>query len=275
MTSTTTPKKLTSLSQLVSEKTAVETSCGKLYVRTARSSELREWDHLEVEDLGRSVLQQLCGHVQDKLDETGLCDQTLGALDKSDISRLVQAIAEQERWNDRPQIEDFKELGLAFQLQLDKKNQALQERLMKSFEPSKREVLEAVKPFIPPRPEDTPVGRAMVQSAKELQQIKALALKADSGSAEAERIARKSLKIAVWTLAVAVVGVIVAVAPLLLTKKSDSEIASDKTVQPSRSQTNQERPQAATAQDSKPSGARSETEDTNKVHETKATPEIH
>ncbi|MEG2768257.1 MAG: hypothetical protein RR943_12415, partial [Comamonas sp.] len=129
MSSTDKRRKLTSLDHLISEKTAVETSCGTLYVRPHRTSELSALDELEDEFVGRLVLQTLCGYVQAKQDPTGITEQTLNKLNPQDFLNLVQAVAEQEQWKECSAINDFKELGQTFALQRAQKQKALLERL--------------------------------------------------------------------------------------------------------------------------------------------------
>lgn len=406
MSSTDKRRKLTSLDHLISEKTAVETSCGTLYVRPHRTSELSALDELEDEFVGRLVLQTLCGYVQAKQDPTGITEQTLNKLNPQDFLNLVQAVAEQEQWKECSAINDFKELGQTFALQRAQKQKALLERLnshhgianatqlvgaqlqldeawkalqgtsmqaqldalnetnrklqeslsgythhglqdaalmagdqfqpdekwkslqdictqpqfeslaeanrklqeslggyayhglqdaalmagdqfqpdekwkalqdiymqpplqalaatsttvpemLDSYDHSKLDLaaqlakglpqLEEPLPYIPPAPiwnppraEDTPLGKAALQSASELQQIKKWAEKSDQGSAESMRIARNSLRVAIGALVVSAIGVIVAVWP-----PSRSETPTDQEIPPASNQLSTNLPNA-------------------------------
>lgn len=98
------------LDALVLAKVPVETSIGTVYV-AGHGFPASVVEVEDAEQVGREVVQRLCGRQQDKQDRTALADVDLANLTEADIALLGPVISMQERWPEDGQPADLVGIG--------------------------------------------------------------------------------------------------------------------------------------------------------------------
>jgi hypothetical protein len=101
------------LSDLLPDKSAVETSLGTLYVRHANTADWKQLDIDDAQELGRTVVRLLSNRVEDKNDRGPLSEEDFAALVEVDIHLLARVLGKQNSWGELPDGAGLKELGEA------------------------------------------------------------------------------------------------------------------------------------------------------------------
>ncbi|WP_454753905.1 hypothetical protein [Cupriavidus necator] len=192
------------LDDLIPKKVPVETKIGTLYVRHAKTSDWKFFDHDDAGELGKIVVQRLTNRIEDKRNEDRLSDEELTQLEDADFQALALAIAKMNNCGEMPPGAGQAEIGKAMKQVIadwverneklykslrtnygflqDSSFQKLQEQMtsladlrsslagtdwLNTASRNATEIrIETPRSFVLPRPEDSPLGRATLESAE-------------------------------------------------------------------------------------------------------------
>lgn len=198
------------LNDLLPAKVSVETSIGTLYVRHANTTDWKVFKIDDTQKLGRVVVGVLCSRLEDKCDRAPLAEEDLDALTKADFLALVPVISRQSGWREIPAGGGLKALGNVVKEAKEQENERhkkmladmsksigssygflgkstvekLQEQMaglvdfrsaqsgtkvMRGFESQR--TIDTLKIPMPLRPEDSPLGRATLESAENSREV--------------------------------------------------------------------------------------------------------
>lgn len=251
--STTAKVRTLEISDLFRGETEVNTSIGLIYVRYTRLSDLDMGSDLADEEMGRVVLQHLCGLEEDRENVIGLSEELMASLNSDDLSLLVAAVAQQDDLVLETGGSLLADLGRAWKTRHDE-IKAGWDKTVSQLRTSLDISPHVERPSLPDLaslqfdPAATTLGRATLQSAAELEQIKKLTEQSTQGSQTAERLARHSLRIAFITLVVTIIAAIVSIISLAYSFKSNSEnLRSQDSVSTPRTMPSKEEPKTSNA----------------------------